>query len=57
MAKKAKDVVRVVTLRSEDGRSSYQTIKNTKNTTEKLKRRKYNPVTRRHEVHTETKGK
>lgn len=54
MAKK-KGNVRVITLRSEDGKSSYQTIKNSKNTPERMKLMKYNSVSRKQELHTEVK--
>ena len=37
------------------GHRSYYTVKNTQNTTEKLSLRKYDPVTRKHEVYEETK--
>lgn len=39
----------------ETGHRFYYTVKNTQNTTEKISLRKYNPVTRQHEVFTETK--
>lgn len=55
MAKK-KGTVKVVTLKcSEDGRSCYQTIKNTKNSTERLKLMKYNPFMHKHTLHVEVK--
>lgn len=37
------------------GHRSYYTVKNTQNTTEKLTLKKYDPVTRKHEVYEETK--
>ncbi|MEO5691466.1 MAG: 50S ribosomal protein L33 [Candidatus Saccharimonadales bacterium] len=37
------------------GHRSYYTVKNTQNTTEKLSLRKYDPVTRKHELYEETK--
>ncbi len=37
------------------GHRSYYTVKNTQNTTEKLSLRKYDPVTRQHELYEETK--
>ena len=37
------------------GHRSYYTIKNTQNTAEKLVLKKYDPVTRKHEVYEETK--
>lgn len=37
------------------GHRSYYTVKNTQNTTDKLKLKKYDPVTRRHETYVETK--
>jgi large subunit ribosomal protein L33 len=55
MAKK-KGTVKVITLKCvEDGRSVYQTIKNTKNTTERLEFLKYNPFLRRRTLHRELK--
>lgn len=36
------------------GERIYYTTKNSQNTTEKLKLRKYNPRTRKHEIFTET---
>lgn len=37
------------------GHRSYYTVKNTQNTTGKLTLKKYDPVTRKHEVYEETK--
>jgi large subunit ribosomal protein L33 len=37
------------------GHRSYYTVKNTQNTTEKLTLKKYDPVTRKHEIYEETK--
>mgnify|MGYP003590749697 CR=1 len=37
------------------GHRSYYTVKNTMNTTEKLSLKKYDPITRKHEVYEETK--
>jgi large subunit ribosomal protein L33 len=37
------------------GHRSYYTVKNTQNTTGKLILKKYDPVTRKHEVYEETK--
>ena len=42
---------------SPDGDHVYFTSKNSRNTTEKLKLRKYNPVKRAHEEYTEGKMK
>jgi len=53
---KVKGNVKVVTIKcSEDNRSTYQTIKNIKNVTERLKLKKYNPFLRRHTLHVEVK--
>ena len=53
---KAKEHIKVVTLKSvSDKRSVYQTIKNIKNITERLKLRKYNRFTHQHEEHVEVK--
>lgn len=53
MAKKGpRGTIRLV---SADGKSVYYSQKNSRNTTDKMKRRKYNKVTRKHEVHTEGK--
>lgn len=58
MATKKKGVVQVVTLRSQAGTGTvYHTVKNTKNTTEKLTARKYDRVSRKHEEFIETKTK
>lgn len=55
MAKK-KGNVRVVTLKcTEDGRSCYQTIKNFKNSPERLELMKYSKFLRRHTLHRELK--
>jgi large subunit ribosomal protein L33 len=37
------------------GHRSYYTVKNTQNTTEKLALKKYDPITRKHELYEETK--
>jgi len=37
------------------GHRSYYTVKNTQNTTTKLSLRKYDPITRKHELYEETK--
>lgn len=37
------------------GHRSYYTVKNTQNTTDKLKLKKYDPITRKHETYVETK--
>ncbi|MEZ0261643.1 MAG: 50S ribosomal protein L33 [Alphaproteobacteria bacterium] len=53
MAKKGpRGTIRLV---SADGKAVYYTSKNSRNTTDKLKRRKYNRKTRKHEVFTEGK--
>jgi large subunit ribosomal protein L33 len=45
----------IVVMSTASGQQTYTTIKNRRNTTEKLKLRKYNPKTRTHEVYTETR--
>lgn len=55
MAKKGPRVK--VKLESPDGDHFYTTEKNTRNTTEKLSLRKFNPVKRTHEVYKEGKMK
>lgn len=55
MAKKGPRVT--IKLVSKDGMSVYYTEKNTRNSTEKLVRNKYNPYTRQHEAHSEGKMK
>ncbi len=55
MAKKT-DKRKVVGLVSEDsGHRSYYTTKNSQNTPDKLRLRKYDPVTRKHAWYAETK--
>lgn len=55
MAKK-KGSVKIITLRcTEDGRSCYQTVKNFKNTTERLELKKYSKFLRRVTLHREVK--
>jgi ribosomal protein L33 len=55
MAKK-KGSVRVITLEcTEDKKHRFQTIKNTKNTTDRLELMKYNPRLRKHTLHREIK--
>ena len=55
MAKK-KGSVRVITMEcTEDKKNRFQTIKNTKNTTERLELMKYNPRLRKHTLHREIK--
>jgi large subunit ribosomal protein L33 len=55
MAKK-KGSVRVITLEcTEDKKHRFQTIKNTKNTTDRLELMKYNPNLRKHTLHREIK--
>lgn len=55
MAKKGpRSTVKLV---SADGKSVYYTQKNSRNTTEKLKLKKFNPFTGKHEEHTEGKMK
>lgn len=46
-----------VKLESASGDYTYFTQKNSRNTTEKLKLKKYNPVSKKHEVFTEGKMK
>lgn len=53
MAKKS-EKRKVIGLVSASGERVYYTTKNTQNTTEKLKLRKYNPRTRKHEVFNES---
>ena len=56
MAKNSKSKRKLVGLVSEaSGHRSYYTVKNTMNTTEKLSLKKYDPVTRKHELYVETK--
>lgn len=55
MAKKQNRII--VVMSSPGGNQVYTTIKNRRNSEGKLKLRKYNPVTRTHEVFTETKVK
>jgi large subunit ribosomal protein L33 len=55
MAKKGPRVT--IKLESESGNHTYFSQKNTRNTTEKLKLSKYNPVSRKHEIYTEGKMK
>lgn len=55
MAKKGPRVT--VKMVSKDGKHVYYTQKNTRNTTDKLKLKKYNPVTQQHEEYTEGKMK
>jgi large subunit ribosomal protein L33 len=62
MAKKTKSKkkgnVAVVTLQCIiDGKHRQQTLKNTRNTTEPLELRKYNPNLRKHTIHREVKVK
>jgi large subunit ribosomal protein L33 len=47
----------IVVLSSPGGHQIYTTVKNRRNTTAKLKLRKYNPKTRQHEVFSETRVK
>jgi large subunit ribosomal protein L33 len=55
MAKKG-DKRKIVGMVSEtSGHRTYYTVKNTMNTPEKLRLRKYDPVTRKHEWYGETK--
>jgi large subunit ribosomal protein L33 len=55
MAKKQNRII--VVMASPGGNQVYTTIKNRRNTEGKLKLRKYNPITRMHEIFTETKVK
>jgi large subunit ribosomal protein L33 len=55
MAKKQNRII--VVMSSPGGNQIYTTVKNRRNSEGKLKLRKYNPVTRTHEVFTETKVK
>ncbi|MDQ5972513.1 MAG: large subunit ribosomal protein [Patescibacteria group bacterium] len=55
MAKKG-DKRKIVGLVSEEsGNRTYYTVKNTQNTTDKLRLKKYDPVLRKHVWYTETK--
>lgn len=56
MAKGKGNVVQVILECTEaPGTSRYHTMKNVRNTTGRLERRKYNPVLRKHTVHKEKK--
>lgn len=55
MAKKG-DKRKIIGLVSEEtGHRHYYTFKNTQNTPDKLSLKKYNPLTRKHELYVETK--
>lgn len=57
MAKKGKDVRLKITLDCTEapGTSRYSTVKNRRNTQERLELKKYNPVLRKHTIHREIK--
>lgn len=56
MAKATKSKRKLVGLVSKaSGHRTYYTIKNTQNTTDKLSLKKYDPITRKHEIYEETK--
>jgi len=55
MAKKGNKRKIVGMVSEASGHRTYYTTKNTMNTTEKLRLRKYDPVTRQHEWYEETK--
>ena len=57
MAKKGKDVRLKITLECTEapGTSRYSTIKNRRNTPDRLELKKYNPVLRKHTIHKEIK--
>lgn len=56
MAKTSKSKRKLVGLVSEaSGHRTYYTVKNTQNTTEKLSLKKFDPLTRKHELYVETK--
>ncbi len=57
MAKKGKDIRLQITLECTEapGTSRYSTMKNRRNTPERLELRKYNPVLRKHTIHREIK--
>lgn len=57
MAKKSKDVRHQIILECTEapGTSRYSTMKNRRNTSERLELRKYNPVLRKHTIHREIK--
>ncbi len=56
MAKNSKTKRKLVGLVSKaSGHRSYYTVKNTQNTSGKLTLKKYDPVTRKHEIYEETK--
>lgn len=56
MAKTSKSKRKLVGMVSEaSGHRTYYTVKNTQNTTEKLSLKKFDPLTRKHELYVETK--
>ena len=55
MAKKGARVQVTLEHRSEAGTYRYHTTKNRRNTTERLELKKYNPITKKHEVFKEIK--
>lgn len=55
MAKKSTKRKLVGLVSKASGHRSYYTVKNTQNTSEKLSLRKYDPITRKHELYEETK--
>ncbi len=57
MASKGKDVRHQITLECTEapGTSRYSTMKNRRNTTQRLELKKYNPVLRKHTLHREIK--
>ena len=57
MAKKGKDVRLKITLECTEapGTSRYSTVKNRRNTPDRLELKKYNPVLRKHTIHKEIK--
>ena len=55
MAKKGARVQVTLESRSENGVYRYHTTKNRRNTTERLELKKYNPITKKHELFKEIK--
>lgn len=54
MAKKAKGNIMRVRLKSTESKHSYYTVKNKKNTPEKMEFNKYDPVVRKHVLYKES---
>lgn len=55
MAKKSTKRKTIGLVSQASGHRSYYTVKNTQNTTTKLSLKKYDPITRKHELYEETK--